>query len=307
MITVCLDNFGTANLLKCTDLLPVSPRRTLGKYDPALMREAIGVPEIRERLFPTIQSGVRFWPYLLVAHQLRDEHSRLRIEKTLQGLRRRQRTHQDKGRYTRSFGPRSATTFAPYRSMYRNIMATQHVNAADLRSMLSMRSRYGGHPEFFLNNAHEWRKALRRSMGHPGQQFARLLDSLYKEDSDSSIVDRAITELLRKPGYDQWLRRGAFCYAFLRCVYGITTSIQGIRSFVAVSEWARLLARVLAKPPAPLSQYRRFLPLVEASIEKPALEHLHRRARADNGIVLASLGFHVFYNLYVAHSPQGTV
>lgn len=307
MPTIHTDHFGIANILKCTDLLPVPPRKLLGQYDPALIREAIGVPEIRDNLFPTIQSGVRFWPYLLVAHELRDEDSRTRIETTLRGFRRRQRTHQEKGRYARAFGPRSATTFAAYRSMYRKVVARDDASTEDLRALLTMRSRYRGHPDFFIQHASAWRKALRRSMGRPGQQFARLLDRLYKEEADSSAVDRAITALLQKPGFDPWLKRGAFCYAFLRCIYGITTSIQGIRSYVGVTDWARLLARVLEKPPAPLSQYRRFLPLVEASFEKPALENLHRRARADNGIVLASLGFHVFYNLYVAHSPQGTV
>lgn len=305
MSTVRSGFFGTANFLSCRELLPVSPRRMLGQYDPAAIREAIGVPEIRSRCFPTIPSGVRFWPYLIVAHELRDERSRNRIEKKLQDLRRRQRHHQERGHYVRQFGPRSLSTFGAYRSMYRNVRATQNGYAAALRTLLSTRRRYRGHPRFFIENAPVWRKALRRSMGRPGQQFARLLDRLYREDSDSSVVDRAITELLQKTTYDTWLRRAAFCYAFLRCVYGITASIQGIRSFYAVTHWAKLLSRILARPPRDLARYRRFLRLIQASVEKPALENLHRRARADNGIVLASLGFHVFYNLYVAHSPQG--
>ena len=104
-------------------------------------------------------------------------------------------------------------------------------------------------------------------------------------------------------GYDAGLSATPFCAVSTASQRAFKKSV----SYVAVSEWARLLARVLKEPTAPLSQYRHFLPLVEASIEKPALEHQHRRARADNAIVLASLGFHVFYNLYVAHLPQGTV
>ena len=140
MTTIGPDNFGTANFLKCTDLLPVPPRKMLGHYDPALIREAIGVPEIRERLFPTIQSGVRFWPYLLVAHELRNEQSRTRIEKTLHGLRRRQRVSPGQRPIRqRAFGPRSATTFAPYRSMYRKVVSGRDANIEDLRLILTMR------------------------------------------------------------------------------------------------------------------------------------------------------------------------
>jgi hypothetical protein len=297
--------FGAANILECTEMLPLR-RAWLGQYDPAAMREAIGVSEIQGNLFPTIRSGVRFWPFLLVAHELRDEGSRTRVEQHLRDLRRRQRRHQDRGRFARAFGPRTATTFAAYRSMYRNVISSRTGDGASLRSFLYTRRRYRGDPSFFIDHAQEWRTALRRSMGAPGQQFARLLDRLYKEKSDSGAVDRAITKLLRTPSFDKWLRKAAFCYAFLRCVYGITASVEGIRSIFPSSAWAEMLARILREPPADLGVYARFLPLVKASVEKPALEHLHRRARSENGIVLSSLGFHVFYNLYVAHSPQGT-
>ena len=128
MAAVGLQNFGTANCLSCEDLRPTHARRILGKYDRAEMREAIGVPEIQRLLFPAVQSGVRFWPYLLVAHELRDEHNKAVVEKKLRTIHRRQRNYQKQGRYTREFGPTRISTFNAYRSLYEKVIYAQGKN-----------------------------------------------------------------------------------------------------------------------------------------------------------------------------------
>ncbi|HZO80051.1 MAG TPA: hypothetical protein VFB33_00015 [Candidatus Binataceae bacterium] len=306
MSGISVDNFGSANSLNCPELRPARGRSMFGKYDPAEMRKAIGVLELSGSIFPTVQTGVRFWPYLLVAHELRDERNKAVVEKKLRAIHRRQRDYQKQGLYTREFGPTRISTFNAYRSLYKKVISAQEKKLSNLQALLRTRLRYRGSPKFFTDHATEWRKALRVSMARPGREFAKLLDHLSKNQDDSSVVDRALTALLKRTKYDSMLRRGAFCYAFLRCVYGIASRVEGIPSFIPVTDWAKLLSRVLAQPSRDFKPYRRFLPLVQASVEKPALEQLHRRTRAENGIVLAGLGFHVFYNLYIAHTPAGT-
>jgi hypothetical protein len=106
----------------------------LGKYDPAEMRKAIGVPELSESLFPTVLSGVRFWPYLLVAHELRDEKNKATVERKLRAIHRKQRHYQDKGRYAREFGPSRFSTFVAYRRLYEKIISTQSKGLPTYRS-----------------------------------------------------------------------------------------------------------------------------------------------------------------------------
>jgi hypothetical protein len=302
------ENFGSGNILDSSGLLSDSlVHQLLGQYDPRLVREEIGVTAVSAHLFPTLRSGVRFWPYLLVAHELRDEQNNSRIEAHLRRLRRLQRGYQEKGLYARAFGPRTLGSFQAYRAMYEKLMDSHTEDAEGLKAFVSGRLRYRGNPQFFLDNKNKWRTLFRRALGTPGQQFGRLLDRLYKGTPNWRVVDLAITTLLRENSYDQWLRRGALCYAFLRCVYGITESVEGIRSFYPSREWAKNLEKMLCAPPPDLRTYTRFLPIIQKSVESPALKHVHQHALEENRRVLAGLGFHVFYRMYVAHSPYGVV
>lgn len=154
MLGVSAMNFGTANCLTCKELRPAPARGMLGKYDPAEMREAIGVPEIQRLLFPAVQSGVRFWPYLLVAHELRDEHNTAAVEKKLRAIHRRQRDYQKQGRYTREFGPTRISTFNAYRSLYEKVISAQEKKLSDLEALLRTRLRYRGNPEVLHRSCH---------------------------------------------------------------------------------------------------------------------------------------------------------
>lgn len=303
MTKLSTELFGTGNYLKCDDLCPRPQRLSLGRFDPKRLRDEIGISRVRH--FPTIQAGVRFWPFLLVANELRDTASRIKVESTLRKIRKGQLNYKKKGLYRREFGPRQLSTFRAYQSMYSNLMKMTDGNSSGLRAFLKQKKRYRGAPAFFRDNAFAWRKVLRQSMGQPGHQFAKLLTRFQTKTVDSP-VDSAIAVLLKKTTYNKQLRQAAFGYAFLRCVYGIQTKIEGIPTVVSPKDWANMLAPILSNPPRDLRRYQRFLGLVEKSKTQPVLRQMHLRARRENATVLASLGFHVFYNLYIAHTPTGT-
>lgn len=168
--------FGTGNFLSCSEIGDNSARRLLGVYDPRAVQQQLRVPALQRSVFPLVQSGVRFWPYLLVAHELR-ECSKTETERRLRGIRQLQRNQS----YSRDFGPLQFTTFRAYRAMHDKVIVSATKDAGELRKLLSTRRRYRGQASFFINNAHQWRKALRRSMGTNSQQFARLLNRLDKK------------------------------------------------------------------------------------------------------------------------------
>jgi hypothetical protein len=266
-------HFGSGNYLSCAKFAATAKRRLLGVYDPQTIQQQLGVRTVQESVFPLILSGVRFWPYLLVANELRN-CSKTETEKRLRAIRLLQRNES----YSRDFGPLKSSTFSFYRRMHQRVTSSPVSEARDLRQLLTTRRRYRGKASFFTDNASNWRKALHRSMGTNSQQFARLLNRLHKKISDASLVDLAITELLKRPAYNGALRRAAFCYAFLRCVYGIRTRIEEIPAFVSNEEWAKLLSKLLQNPSADFREYSKFKRLIEKSIDEPALGHIHGKA-----------------------------
>ena len=295
--------FGTANELNLSSLPELSARISNGHNDPAVIREKLGVTQVKDKLFPIIQSGVRFWPYLVLAHELRNE-SQARVETTLREIRKEQQNYKEKRTYKREFGPLSARTFAAYRSMYEKVVERRNPATEGIQSLITMRTKFRGHPAFFEKYGSRWRKAL-LSLGPGAKQFGELLDDARQKKGDQHPLHIAITEVLKGKGFDSSLKKGAFCYALLRCIYGISDGKDGINTTHGQSEWVHLLARNLATPPDGLKNYRSFLPLIEKSKSAPALKNEHKKVRDQNGTVLTGLGFSTFYNLYIAHSPQG--
>jgi len=301
--------FGSANTL---DIVAESERRaitSLGQYDPATLAACISISEVRENLFPLLRSGVRFWPFLIFAHEHR-ESSATEATRALTRIRAEQRRQQKAGRLSRLYGPGRSDTLAPYRSVYNRIVEAHGARDSRVSPMYRFitdgRRQYRGDNRLFsAGHTKQWQKALRRSMAPASQQYACALGR-YKSSNASARIDAAIADLIRNgEGYDFWLRKGAACYAFLRCVYGEAT-VEGIEPHDSGQQWARTLLDALAdRSDHCLSPFRGYIPLIKRARGGTPLKHIHGVARERNRRVLASLGFQVFYNLYVNTEPQG--
>lgn len=298
-------HIGSLNILDFADLPDGRSNLMLAANDPIHVKREIGLLEVNENLFTTINSGVRFWPFLLVARDLDDTDSRQRIISTLRSIRRKQPLQ--------NIGPESMATFYFYRSMYRRLRERTDPDSEDLRYFIDDRRRsYDG--DFFIfrrnHNDAKWKRALVKSMGVPGRQFANLLNDLKNRDETEDIVEEAITRIIRsKSKYDKWLWKGAFCYAFLRCMYGINEielDKSSVVSHYKASDWAEVLVQILNKPKtAAPDRLKRYIPLIRKSKVTPPWRKTTKTLKDQNRIVLSNLRFHAFYNLYFRPIPKG--
>lgn len=293
---------GSLNIIKCDNLPDGRSNLLLAANDPIHVRREIGLAEVNENLFSTINSGVRFWPFLFVARDLDKTRSVQRIVSTLRSIQRNQPQQ--------NIGPASVNTFYYYRSMYRRLKDRDDPDSADLRLFIQdRRKRYTGDFKTFSQNGNErkWKRALVKSMGVPGREFAKLLDSLRDKDDTEDIVEEALSIILRKISkYDSWLWRGALCYAFLRCMYGIYESDSDKpTTHREVSEWADLLVHVLRSTRIGANDHLiRYIPLLEQSKKSPPWKKESVLLSKRNRRILSNLRFHAFYRLYLHPSPS---
>lgn len=71
--------FGSANILKLEKLPGRHNLGELAANDPIRVKQEIHLNEVSEKLFSTINTGVRYWPFLLVARDLYHTKSEQRI------------------------------------------------------------------------------------------------------------------------------------------------------------------------------------------------------------------------------------
>jgi hypothetical protein len=293
---------GSLNIIKCDNLPDGRSNLLLAANDPIRVKREIGLADVSENLFSTINSGVRFWPFLFVARDLDNTNSRQRIVSTLLSI--------QKNQPQQNIGPASPNTFDYYRSMYRRLKERDDPDSASLRSFIQdRRKKYVGDFKTFLQNGNErkWKKALVKSMGIPGKQFAKLLDSLRDKDDTVDIVEEALSIILRnRSRYDTWLWRGAFCYAFLRCMYGIYEADSDKPTTPReVFEWADLLIHVLRSGKIGLNDHLiKYIPLLEKSKKSPPWKKESVLLSKRNRRILSNLRFHAFYRLYLHPAPK---
>lgn len=267
--------------------------------DPIHVKMEIGLNDVKDNLFTIIHAGVRFWPYLIVARDLERISSERQIVTELKNIKKRQEVQ--------IIGPGTIETFDFYRRMYRRIRKSTDTNVKDLKDFINDRRRtYTGDFAIFNRNGNnvKWRKALIKSTGEPGKQFASLLDSLI-DNGNEDIVEDAVTHILksRKP-YNEWLWHGAFCYVFLRCMYGIGFNDAENKQFTVTnhnksSVWADTLIEILSNAKAKeLSNLKKYIPLIRQSKIAPPWKNTTRSLKASNRIVLSNIKFDTFYNLY---------
>jgi hypothetical protein len=295
---------GSANMLNLDDYPSTRTYENLDLNDPITIKKDLGLNEVTERLFSTIITGVRFWPFLLVARDLANTKSRQVIESALKKIKSVQEQ--------KNIGPLKFSTFRPYRSMYGNLSRKHDLESKDLRCFIQdKRRKYVGKFDVFRRNGNEkkWKKALVKSMDVPGRQFAKLLDQLTKDqkinESGESITDVAITRILRnKSRFHELLWKGAFCYTFLRNMYGIN-EFGNVFPPTQARKWSKYLVEILKKnDPSIPGQLRRYIPLIKNSADLPPWKDKTKEMKRKNRIVLAGIRFHIFYNLYVLPTPR---
>jgi hypothetical protein len=302
---------GSANILDLEKFQDERGSEILDPNDPIRVKKELGLGDITENLFPTINTGVRYWPFLLVARDLYKSRSKEAVQKKLKQINARQDQ--------KNIGPLKFSTFLYYRGMFRRIKGNDSSDSLDLRRFLNDRRRkYDGNFDFFQRNGNEkkWKRVLVKSMGIPGKQFANLLGRLAKyekrkannNDNEIHIVDRAITHILdNKHKYDKLLWKGAFCYAFLRCMYGIN-DLEQVNPPAQVKKWAESLTRALGSPKGrELRHLRKYIPLIIRSTASPPWKNKSKEMKNKNRNVLSNIRFFVFYNLYIRPSPKRVI
>lgn len=298
---------GSLNILSFSDLPDGRSNPELESNDPLHVKREIGLFEVNENLFATINSGVRFWPFVIVARDLDDTDSKQRIVGHLRRIRKKQPPQKQ------NVGPASMATFYFYRRMYRRLQERSDPDSKPLRDFVNDRRRsYDGDFNIFQcsHNTDKWKRALVKSMGVPGRELAKLLNRLKDKDDTEDIVEEAVSHILKNMSkYDPWLWKGAFCYAFLRCMYGIN-EIQGdefrVVSHYKATDWADILVQVLNSPKsAAPDRLKRYVSLIRKSKDSPPWKKITKSLKEQNRIVLSNLRFHAFYNLYVRPIPKG--
>jgi hypothetical protein len=285
-----------------TGLPDCRDRADLGRYDPARLHDALGVSRLADKLFPSVVTGARFWPFLFVARDCAGK-SDTAIRAALARIAVR---HKQDGRLPQRarIGPRTLGSFRPYAGMYRSIVTRAQTQKPlrPLRDFICHRKRhYVGDPTFFLTHQTAWRGKLRASLPAPGKQFARLVWS----DGEARTFWDAVQQILKTPSkFHEALVHAASCYALLVCLYGIVEGPGRIVNFADAEQLGALLLSLIRKiPKSPIAQYA---PLVRQAIrtKTPPLKEVRRKAQKEQRRVLAGFRFLAFWNLYVRPTPH---
>jgi len=298
-------SLGPAGYLDLKDAPDKRQHFDFGDNDPARLRDNLRINDLAEELFPCILTGVRFWPFLLVARDLEerygDKPSDNKVISELRRIATTQRRNRGIGSRTR-LGPRTINSFRPYKGMLRLIRerskkSHQAKNLA--KFLMDRRSHYRGDLSFFEKNEKKWKRVLKSSLGPPGKDFAKLI----KNNKVSDLWD-AIDEILAKPGrFHKKLVEGAAAYALLVCLYGIMEEGQVYHEEDSQKR-ARLLLKLIDKrPKLPVAQYQLFI-MQAANSSKPPFARINQKAKEQGRRVLAGLRFGTFWNLYRRPSPS---
>jgi len=295
---------GSAGFLDLRDAFDKRRYIDLGDHDPARLRSSLNVNAIAQEVFPHIMTGVRFWPFLLVARDLdKDSRNRSGDSRVLTKLRKiaaAQRQHPGVTSSTR-IGPRSIATFRPYQGMFRSIC-----NRKDKRHVLKLarflfdrRRSYSGDLKFFTKHEKAWKRALWSSLGQPGKEFARFISNPHIQD-----VGDAIFKIHQKPDrFHAKLIEAATAHALLVCLYGIVDQGE-VYSAEKAGEQASLLLKLIRKRPnLPAARYAQWIRLAARS-SRPPFAEVTKKARKENKRILSQLRFATFWYLYRRPNPR---
>jgi hypothetical protein len=127
-------------------------------------------------------------------------------------------------------------------------------------------------------------------------------------------VNQTIDEILRDHTAKADLWSAAFCYAFVRAVYGyVDPDAEGghmSRNYGEARKQSAyraqlMLAGLKGRNKATFPHFKEFIPLLETACEKGAfLGHLHVRAKKDSARVLTGMRFFTAYRLFYESIPK---
>jgi hypothetical protein len=297
------------NHLEC----PVESRslthEQLHPESPVAIKKNLGLEELDEKLFPTLITGVRWWPFLCLAMDCTTESDR---QKVFIITRRLKKALNRKN--TARVGPETKNSFRPYISMAKKIQENVQEDEQSRKLFKYLQKKFDGNPSFFTNNQHEekWKNLFMNANGKPALGYVRAYIATKKELSLDPEAEKVITHILSlSPNkYDLVLWQGAFSFALIRCLFGIYDETEGKASnHSLVMEWKDLLIGILQKPPAEISMgstctYRMLLERIEDRESPPPLAGQTKIFRDQGRPVLASLRIPLFHRLYFKPTPK---
>jgi hypothetical protein len=293
---------GSANVLDLGGM-PGMDSGVLHAHDPTRVKEAIALSAATDAVFPYLKTGVRFWPFLLVARDLDGKGWR-----AIGAHLKRIRAAQPLGRRNR--GPGTPASFNAYRSMHQEV--AQGRDTALKNFLLDRRRTYDGRFEIFARHERAWQKALVATMGSPAAEFAKLLVAQKKRTVDAeeaialSDVERSISDALAAHTTSGRLWHACACYAFLRCMYGVREASTKVVPAFKSEQWAAQLASAIRSGKRPEARlFERYAGPIDRAHERPPWGHLHRSLQRADRQIFSDLRFHTFANLYLRPSPRG--
>ncbi len=299
--------YGSLNDLEISAVSSKADIATLRPTTPEAIKRNLQLDELNENLFPLLVTGVSAWPFLTLAFDCETKTRKLDVIKVTKKL-------QKKPGISR-IGPGTLGTVYYYKSMSDKIEAASKTEKkCKLLYKFLRTKRFTGDPKYFIRNEQVWKKLFKQANGKQAIAFISAYNDYSKSndfkqkayENPEVGVYGVVTQLLKESPkcYDEWLWRGAFSYAFLRCLYGVYfDGSTRVASYYTV-KWSKQLLKILNKhpdnlpPTVQLPQYKQLLKSIKSDNKEPPLANEAKKAKKENKRILAGLRLGLFYNLY---------
>lgn len=305
-------HYDSLNTLKLSDAFFRKDSSIINPDTPAAISKNLELADLDDKLFPVLITGISCWPFLTLAFDCYTDTRINRIFSTTNKL--RKALQRNGGRNI--IGPKTNQSLRPYKSMCKRLQNNKQYEPL-YKFLFKLSGKFDGDPKFFTSHGRDvkWRVALRKVNGKQADAYIRAR----KDAKNNRTVFDVVTQLLSndssyydKTG-DKTLWYGAFCYAFLRCLFGYFDNKEE-ESFpfgdYAV-EWKRLLLKIINDKKAPIpsnvkncSKYRELLGRIEDEESKPPLAEVTKQWRKEDRPVLSGLRLEIFHRLYFNPTPQ---
>lgn len=295
--------YGTLNVLEAPTVMLKKSSSVMHPDSPDAIKDNLEISRINEDLFPMLVTGVSCWPFLTLAFSCKQQKEKKEIFKITKVFR--------KELSGRMIGPENEGTLRPYISMCKKIKNDAHYKA--LYNFLCKQKKFDGNPAYFTlyKRDKKWQSAFKEANGKQAKAYI----GAHKDAENNKTVFDVVTQLLKKnpQTYDETLWYGAFCYAFLRCLFGgYDPKAKEVFCFEDYSvRWKKMLLKILDTKSYPIpinvkscSQYRRLLNRINNNVSEPPLRKFTQKWRKDSKPILSNLRLGIFHNLYYKPTPS---
>jgi len=285
----------------------ISPRLDSAQIDPespVSIKRNLELDKLGDELFPSLTTGVRWWPFLCLALSGVDEsmvkRATLKLKKDL--------------KTNRPTGPSTKASFRPYQSMAKNIENSPLCKPLH-RYLKGVR--FDGGASFFYTYSHEekWKELFLASNGTPAKGYRSAYELAQQKNKvdEPSVLDVVTIVLRNAPDkFDPVLWRGCYSFVFIRCLYGNFDRKDGEPASYSdhVLKWKDCLLTILKNPPLFLprgacnSHYIELLNKIENQNSPPPLAAQTKHFRGMDRPVLAAMRIPLFHNLYFKSMPS---